>query len=154
MKIDPELSRFFFCGHPVRGQSPHLIVGGFGGFKPGPVNGRHQKLRTPRAGMVKKPVRQGIMPGIKSVQAVDDAFIVNNFFTHIQQIPGSDRVSRDTMQCIGIFLKAGGKKVNLHAINESTTALRSSAILMIRALPEKENRSVATGLRKISWEMG
>ena len=46
------------------------------------------------------------------------------------------------------------KNANLHATRESTAALASSAILIIRAFPEKENRSEATGLRRISWEIG
>ena len=46
------------------------------------------------------------------------------------------------------------KKENLQATSESTAALVSSAMVMMRALPEKEKRSVGTGLRRISWEIG
>ena len=44
--------------------------------------------------------------------------------------------------------------MNLQAVSESTTAFWSSAILMILALPLKVKRSVATGLRRISWLIG
>ena len=54
----------------------------------------------------------------------------------------------------GAKRRLGDLATGIEWIEADVTAFRSSPILMIRALPRNEKRSVATGLRNISWLIG